>query len=54
MRSLIMLPIVILGLTGCVVAGPGPGPAYVEQGTPMVVEQPAPVVVARPVVVVRP
>jgi hypothetical protein len=51
MRYSLLLPLLFLGLTGCVVAGPAPGPVYVAQPAPVVVERP---VVQREVVVVHP
>jgi hypothetical protein len=51
MRYSLLLPVVFLGLAGCVAEVPGPSGVVVEQQRP-VVERP--VVVDRPVVVVRP
>jgi hypothetical protein len=52
MRYSLLLPVVFLGLAGCVAEVPGPRGVVVEQQRPVVVERP--VVVDRPVVVVRP
>jgi hypothetical protein len=51
MRYALLLPVVLLGLAGCVAEVPGPSGVVVERQRP-VVERP--VVVERPEVVVRP
>ena len=46
MRPIYLLPLIFLGLTGCVVQTPTPAPSTTTYVTPA--PAPAPVVVARP------